>query len=77
MTGIVALFATFARPLLEPRLPADRPLWAAPNAIVTMHLSGRSQTSMFRNAADLLIDNLHRYLAGAPLRNRVDPTLGY
>lgn len=58
-------------------LPADHPLWTARNAIVTMHLSGRSQTSMFRNAADLLIDNLHRYLAGEPLRNRVDLSLGY
>ncbi len=58
-------------------LPPEHPLWTAPNAIVTMHLSGRSQTSMFRNAADLLIDNLHRYLAGEPLRNQVNLTLGY
>ncbi|MEO5866271.1 MAG: D-2-hydroxyacid dehydrogenase, partial [Sphingomonas sp.] len=41
---------------LEP-LPADHPLWDAPNALITMHLSGRSQTKMFIRAAALFLRN--------------------
>lgn len=58
-------------------LPADHPLWNAPNALVTMHLSGRAQTRMFQRAAQLFLDNLERYCAGKPLANRVDLDLGY
>jgi phosphoglycerate dehydrogenase-like enzyme len=58
-------------------LPAEHPLWAAPNAIITMHLSGRAQTRMFQRAAALFLDNLARYRAGEPLVNEVDLDLGY
>lgn len=58
-------------------LPPGHPLWTAPNALITMHLSGRAQTRMFARAGQLFLDNLARYRAGEPLANRVDLDLGY
>lgn len=58
-------------------LPADHPLWTAPNAILSMHLSGRSQTTMFTRAARLFLDNLAAFRAGRALVNQVDLALGY
>jgi phosphoglycerate dehydrogenase-like enzyme len=53
-------------------LPADDLLWSAPNAIITMHLSGRTQNGLFRRAAKLFIENLQRYAQGERLTNEVD-----
>ncbi len=58
-------------------LPAGHPLWSAPNTIVTMHLSGRSQTTMFKRGAALFLDNLSAFLAGRPMRNVADLAAGY
>jgi len=58
-------------------LPADHPLWSTPNALVTMHLSGRSQTKMFLRAAELFVENAQAFMAGAPMRNLVDLDRGY
>jgi phosphoglycerate dehydrogenase-like enzyme len=58
-------------------LPPDDPLWDAPNAVITMHLSGRAQTRMFQRAAALFLDNLARYRSGEALINEVDLDLGY
>ena len=58
-------------------LPPEHPLWSAPNAILSMHLSGRNQTMMFRRAAELFIENLRAFLEGRPLRNEVDLAAGY
>lgn len=58
-------------------LPADHPLWKAPNALHSMHLSGRSQTKMFQRAAALFRDNLTAFMAGAPMTNVVDLDAGY
>ena len=58
-------------------LPSDHPLWSAANALHSMHLSGRSQTTMFQRAAALFVDNLARFRAGEPLRNMVDLDAGY
>jgi len=58
-------------------LPPDDPLWDAPNCILTMHLSGRSQTRMFERGAALFLENLAAWRAGRPLKNRADLTLGY
>lgn len=57
-------------------LPADHPLWALPNAVLTPHISGYTATYFDRMLA-LFEDNLARYLAGQPLRNVVDKRLGY
>ncbi len=58
-------------------LPPDHPLWTTPNAILSMHLSGRSQTRMFTRATALFVENLEAFLAGEPLRNEVDLAAGY
>lgn len=58
-------------------LPADHPLWSAPNTMVTMHLSGRSQTKMFQRGAALFLKNLDAFLNDRPMTNIVDLDLGY
>jgi len=57
-------------------LPPDSELWAMPNVIITPHASWASARFGERSAA-LFLDNLDRYLAGAPLRNLVDLDAGY
>ncbi|SFO21035.1 D-2-hydroxyacid dehydrogenase [Sphingomonas sp. OK281] len=58
-------------------LPPEHPLWSTPNAIVTMHLSGRSQTTMFARGAALFRENLAAFLAGTPMKNVADLDAGY
>jgi len=58
-------------------LPADHPLWHAPGAMLTMHLAGRSQRTMFQRAARLFLENLAAFRAGAPMKNVVDLDAGY
>ena len=67
----------FLDPTYPEPLPADHPLWTAPNCLVTMHLSGRSQTKMFPRAAALFLRNLDAFLEGRPMENVVDLILGY
>jgi phosphoglycerate dehydrogenase-like enzyme len=59
----------------EPLSP-DSPLWTLPNVLVTPHVSATSP-QFWRRQTDLIVDNLRRYLAGAPLRNLVDKRAGY
>ncbi len=58
-------------------LPADHVLWTLPNAHITMHLSGQSQTKMFQRGAARFIANLGRWQRGEKLEHQVDLTLGY
>jgi phosphoglycerate dehydrogenase-like enzyme len=58
-------------------LPADHPLWDLPSTQITMHLSGRAQTQMFRRSAERFIANCRRYVAGEPLAPIFDPKRGY
>ncbi|MEO1055375.1 MAG: D-2-hydroxyacid dehydrogenase [Actinomycetota bacterium] len=51
-------------------LPADDPLWDAPNTIITPHNSGTTDSTA-RRVDDLFFDNLDRYLSGAELRNEM------
>jgi phosphoglycerate dehydrogenase-like enzyme len=51
-------------------LPAEDPLWEAPNLVITSHKSALSARMNERRAA-LFLDNLRRYRAGEPLLNRV------
>jgi phosphoglycerate dehydrogenase-like enzyme len=55
----------------EEPLPADNPLWDAPNVFVSAHCSATSEGYVERVLA-VFLDNLTRYLAGEPLRNVVD-----
>jgi phosphoglycerate dehydrogenase-like enzyme len=58
-------------------LPPDSPLWTAKNLIITPHVSCDDPATYVADALDLLMENLKRLAYGRPLRNRVDPSLGY
>ena len=58
-------------------LPPGHELWGLPNAHITMHLSGRSQSRMFERAAERFLANLQRYRNGEPLTHQVDLVAGY
>ena len=60
---------------IEP-LPADNPLWDAPNIIITPHCSPTSGQTR-SNVTNMMKTNLRHYLAGEPLENMVDKKLGY
>jgi glyoxylate/hydroxypyruvate reductase A len=57
-------------------LPADSPLWGMDNVLVSPH-SASTVASENETITDLFIDNLERFTAGRPLRNRYEPTRGY
>lgn len=67
----------FLDPTNPEPLPSDHPLWSAPNCMITMHLSGRSQTKMFQRAAALFLRNLTAFRAGKPMENVADLDRGY
>jgi len=54
----------------EEPLPPESELWSLPNVVVTPHNSGNSPLN-FDRASELFLENLSRYVAGKPLRNRV------
>ncbi len=57
-------------------LPADDPLWDAPNLLITPHSSPSSvQTSA--NVARILSGNLKRFVNGEPLQNTVSIERGF
>lgn len=58
-------------------LPSDDPLWAAPNLLITSHMSGQSQTTAYERGMQRFLKNLRHYLAGEPLEHAVDLTRGY
>lgn len=57
-------------------LPADHPLWQAPDTIITPHVATRSDID---NEAALRVvrENLRRYVNGEPMISVVDPERGY
>lgn len=57
-------------------LPADSPLWDLPNVLMTAHTSGATPRHWERGLA-LISENVRRFLADEPLRNRFDPAAGY
>ncbi|MFD0775696.1 NAD(P)-dependent oxidoreductase, partial [Streptomonospora algeriensis] len=57
-------------------LPEDSPLWDAPGALVSPHMSG-DVVGWRDELVDLFADNLERFLDGSPLRNVVDKRRGY
>jgi phosphoglycerate dehydrogenase-like enzyme len=75
--GSGEIAGAFLDPTSPEPLPADHPLWSAPNCMVTMHLSGQSQTKMFPRAAALFLRNLEAYRAGEPMENVADLAAGY
>jgi phosphoglycerate dehydrogenase-like enzyme len=57
-------------------LPADDPLWTAPNLIITPHTSGY-RPDHWDDVVALFVDNVRRWDAGQPLVWPVDPVRGY
>jgi phosphoglycerate dehydrogenase-like enzyme len=60
----------------EEPLPAESPLWDAPNVIITPHIAGISKKNMDA-LVDLFVINIGRYLKGQELYNLIDPENGY
>lgn len=58
-------------------LPADSPLWKAPNVYVSPHCSSDDADSYMPITLDLVFDNARRFARGLKLRNIVDPKQGY
>jgi phosphoglycerate dehydrogenase-like enzyme len=57
-------------------LPADSPLWRIPNLVISPHMSGDYE-GFAPDLVDMFAVNLRRWLAGEPLNNIVDLSLGY
>ena len=51
-------------------LPADHPLWALPNVLISPHIAGDSPSTTAR-AFELAGDQIRRFAAGEPLINEV------
>ncbi|USQ82215.1 D-2-hydroxyacid dehydrogenase [Ornithinimicrobium faecis] len=60
---------------VEP-LPSDSPLWTAPGAVISAHMSG-DVVGWRDTLARQFVDNAQRWLDGEPLVNVVDKQLGY
>jgi phosphoglycerate dehydrogenase-like enzyme len=60
---------------VEP-LPPEHPLWDFPNVIITPHTAGYSTAIAGRHLATL-VENVHRFAAGEPLKNVVDKALWF
>ncbi len=58
-------------------LPEDHPLWMLENAHITMHLSGRAQTAMYRGVAERFLANCDRYRRGEVPEPVYDHAKGY
>ncbi|MDB5958372.1 D-2-hydroxyacid dehydrogenase [Ramlibacter sp.] len=54
-------------------LPADDPLWNAPNVLVSPHFAGSGSPRSVQRLAQGVADNLRRLLAGQPLEHVVSP----
>jgi phosphoglycerate dehydrogenase-like enzyme len=60
---------------VEP-LPAAHPLWDFPNVIITPHTAGYAPVIATRHRA-VLVENVRRFVEGAPLTNVVDKNRWY
>lgn len=62
---------------VEP-LPADSPLWALEDLVITPHVSGGHHLpETFERVVDICADNLSAWLRGEALKNEVDFSTGY
>jgi phosphoglycerate dehydrogenase-like enzyme len=52
-------------------LPKGHPLWSAPNCFITPHVAG-SVSGFADRGYKFAAEQLHRYIAGEPLQNRVN-----
>ncbi len=56
---------------IEP-LPADHPLWDAPNTILTPHIAAQGGRHLEERRFEIVVENFRHFTAGEPLRNEVD-----
>lgn len=56
---------------IEP-LPADHPLWDAPNTILTPHIAAQGGRHLEERRFEIVLENFRHFAAGEPLRNEVD-----
>jgi phosphoglycerate dehydrogenase-like enzyme len=61
---------------VEEPLPAGSPLWSMPTVTVSPHISGDLH-DWEGAVVGVFVDNLRRFVAGRPLRNRVDTEAGF
>lgn len=52
-------------------LPADDPLWSAPNVLISPHFAGSGSPRSIERLAEGVADNLRRLMAGTPLQHVV------
>jgi phosphoglycerate dehydrogenase-like enzyme len=57
-------------------LPPAHPFWDMPQVLISPHSADRV-TGWLDRTMDLFLDNLARFVAGAPLLNVVDARRGY
>jgi phosphoglycerate dehydrogenase-like enzyme len=57
-------------------LPADHPLWRAPNVIITPHVASESDLGS-TSVWEIVRENLRRYVAGEKMLSVVDVARGY
>jgi phosphoglycerate dehydrogenase-like enzyme len=57
-------------------LPGEHPFWRHPRVLVSPHVSAVT-TGFWERETALIVDNIKRYLEGAPLTNVVDLEAGY
>ena len=59
-------------------LNADHPIWDAPNALITPHISGGfALPETLEQIIDLFAENLRKYFNGEEIRNQVNLETGY
>jgi phosphoglycerate dehydrogenase-like enzyme len=58
-------------------LPPESPLWGMENVVITPHCGVDDLSGYLPRALNLFLDNVERYLSGAPLENVVDLVQGY
>lgn len=58
-------------------LPPSSPLWKVPNLIMTPHVSSDDDDNYAPLTADLVFENIARWIDGRRLKNVVDPELQY
>ena len=56
---------------IEP-LPADHPLWDAPNTILTPHTAAIGGANLTERRYEIVVENFRNFAEGKPLRNEVD-----
>lgn len=57
-------------------LPGDSPFWSMDNVVISAHYAGLTP-NYDKDAFQIFLSNLMRYVSGKPLKNIVDKTLGY